>query len=152
VTALNAKRLVIDSFSAMAQAFKEPIEARSILHNVLEKIVRSLGCTYPSGIPELDEIFGEGYPRGSSVLYELGENVQMDALHSIINPTAASFIMRGRGSIVVPPIGCDPIDIMAKIASFTGEEKFDERARVLTLPSPLIDANKPYVIGFYRKF
>jgi len=37
--------LVIDSFSAMAQAFKEPIEARSILHNVLGKIVRRLGCT-----------------------------------------------------------------------------------------------------------
>ena len=29
----------------MAQAFKEPIEARSILHNVLGKIVRSLRCT-----------------------------------------------------------------------------------------------------------
>ncbi len=45
VTALKAKRLVIDSFSAMAQAFKEPIEARSILHNILGKLVRNLGCT-----------------------------------------------------------------------------------------------------------
>jgi len=35
VTELKAKRLVIDSFSAMAQAFKEPMEARSILHNIL---------------------------------------------------------------------------------------------------------------------
>jgi circadian clock protein KaiC len=42
---LNAKRLVIDSFSAMAQAFKEKIEARIILHTVLGKITKSTGCT-----------------------------------------------------------------------------------------------------------
>jgi len=41
VTALKAKRLVIDSFSAMAQAFEEPIEARIILHNILGKLVDS---------------------------------------------------------------------------------------------------------------
>jgi len=70
----------------------------------------------------------------------------MDALHAIINPTAASFIMRGRGFIIVPPIGCDPEDIKKKIASFTGEEKFEEHVRVLVFPNPLIDANNPYVI------
>lgn len=234
----NAKRLVIDSFSAMAQAFKEPIEARSILHNILGKLVRNLGCTtlliaeaptgserlgisieefvadgvvllkkdhyngmlireieikklrgtkleqqkflftlykgvkvfppftissienfpkfeatkgtkthYPSGIPELDEILGgNGYPRGSSVLYELGENVPLDALDAIVNPTAANFIMRDRGFIIVPPIGRGPEDIKDKVVSFTGEEKFDKCARVLVFPNPLVDISKPYVI------
>jgi len=42
---LKAKRLVIDSFSALAQAFKEKIEARIILHTILGKIVKSAGCT-----------------------------------------------------------------------------------------------------------
>ncbi len=42
---LKAKRLVIDSFSAMAQAFKEPIEARVVIHTILGKIVRQVGCT-----------------------------------------------------------------------------------------------------------
>jgi len=42
---LKAKRLVIDSFSAMAQAFREPIDARIILHTLLGRIVRQLGCT-----------------------------------------------------------------------------------------------------------
>jgi len=45
VVSLKAKRLVIDSFSALAQAFKEKIEARIILHTILGKIVKSTGCT-----------------------------------------------------------------------------------------------------------
>jgi KaiC/GvpD/RAD55 family RecA-like ATPase len=45
IRALDAKRLVIDSFSTMAQAFKEPIDARMILHTVLGNIVRQTGCT-----------------------------------------------------------------------------------------------------------
>jgi KaiC/GvpD/RAD55 family RecA-like ATPase len=45
VQSLRAERLVIDSFSAMAQAFKEPIDARIVTHAVLSKIVRKMGCT-----------------------------------------------------------------------------------------------------------
>jgi len=44
VVAINAKRLVIDSFSAMAQAFKRKIDARIILH-MLDKLMRQTGCT-----------------------------------------------------------------------------------------------------------
>ncbi|MDH5389611.1 MAG: AAA family ATPase [Candidatus Bathyarchaeota archaeon] len=238
VTRLKAKRLVIDSFSAMAQAFKEPIEARIIVHNILGKIVRQLGCTtlfivevptgsekigisieefvadgvvvlrrddydgklireieipklrgtkierqkflftlnkgfevfppfsnkkvenpkkfeptrgtkthYPSGIPELDEILGgEGYPRGFSVLYELGENVPVDALDVVVNPTIANFIMRDRGFITVPVIEYGPEDIRKMISSFTGEEEFDKYARITTYPNPMIDTKKPYII------
>jgi len=240
VTVLKAKRLVIDSFSAMAQAFKEPIEARIIIHNILGKLVRQLGCTtilivevptgsekigisieefvadgvivlkkdsydgrlireieipklrgtrveqqkflftlnkgfqvfppfsnkivedppkfeptrgtkthYPSGIPELDEILGgEGYPRGSAVLYELGENVPTDALDAVVNPTVANFIMRDRGFITVPIIEYGPEDIRQMISSFTGEEKFDKFARIAAYPNPMIDMNKPYIVAF----
>ena len=44
VLEINAKRLVIDSFTAMAQAFKRKIDARIILH-MLDKIMRQTGCT-----------------------------------------------------------------------------------------------------------
>jgi len=44
VLEIDAKRLVIDSFSAMAQAFKRKIDARIILH-VLDKLMRQTGCT-----------------------------------------------------------------------------------------------------------
>ena len=45
IHSFKPKRLVIDSFSAMAQAFKERIDARIILHTILGKIVRQMGCT-----------------------------------------------------------------------------------------------------------
>ncbi|MEM0253445.1 MAG: ATPase domain-containing protein [Candidatus Bathyarchaeia archaeon] len=45
VSDFGAKRLVIDSFTALAQAFREPHEKRVFLHTVLGKICRLQGCT-----------------------------------------------------------------------------------------------------------
>ncbi len=42
---LDAKRLVIDSFTAMAQALKEPVDVRIIVHNILSRLTRGMGCT-----------------------------------------------------------------------------------------------------------
>src|ERR1700730_3014833 len=44
VQKMGAKRLVIDSYSAMAQAFDRQ-EIRTVLHAVLGKTVRAAGCT-----------------------------------------------------------------------------------------------------------
>jgi len=44
VRAMGARRLVIDSFSAMAQAFRKKIDARIIVH-LLEKMMRQTNCT-----------------------------------------------------------------------------------------------------------
>ncbi len=44
VDALAAQRLVIDSFSAIASAFTEPIDARVTLH-ILGKLTKRSGCT-----------------------------------------------------------------------------------------------------------
>jgi circadian clock protein KaiC len=41
----NGKRLVIDSFTTLAQAFEKVIDARTALHVVLGKLVHGLGCT-----------------------------------------------------------------------------------------------------------
>ncbi|HML03789.1 MAG TPA: ATPase domain-containing protein [Candidatus Bathyarchaeia archaeon] len=64
VHAMKAKRLVIDSFSAMALTFDKKIEARIILH-MLEKVMRSINCTtlllveIPTGQSELGLGFEE---------------------------------------------------------------------------------------------
>jgi circadian clock protein KaiC len=42
---LKARRLVIDPFKALAQAFKGPLDARVAIHTILGKIVRQAGCT-----------------------------------------------------------------------------------------------------------
>src|SRR4029077_8103894 len=45
IDTLKAKRLVIDSFSAMSQAFSQKIDARIILHTVLGRMTRLSGIT-----------------------------------------------------------------------------------------------------------
>jgi len=45
IYSLKAKRLVIDSFSAVAQAFKRPIDMRSFIHTILSKVLRKAECT-----------------------------------------------------------------------------------------------------------
>jgi len=45
IYSLKAERLVIDSFSALAQAFERPIDMRSFTHTILSKILRKAGCT-----------------------------------------------------------------------------------------------------------
>jgi len=45
VEVMGAKRLVVDSFSAIAQGFRDPREVRVFLHTFLSRIVKSLGCT-----------------------------------------------------------------------------------------------------------
>ena len=45
VQALRARRLAIDSYSALAQAFQSPHDARIVLNAVLGRIVRRMGCT-----------------------------------------------------------------------------------------------------------
>lgn len=45
IDSLRARRLVIDSFSAMAQAFSSRIEARIVLHTILGRMTRLNGVT-----------------------------------------------------------------------------------------------------------
>jgi len=45
VETVGAKRLVIDSFSALRQQFRDPGEARIFLQTLLSKIIERLGCT-----------------------------------------------------------------------------------------------------------
>src|SRR5438445_10988074 len=45
IDSLKAKRLVIDSFSAMSQAFSEKIDDRIVLHTVLGRMTRLIRVT-----------------------------------------------------------------------------------------------------------
>ena len=45
VESIGAKRLVIDSFTALSQMFKSSPEARVFLHSLLSKIARQMDCT-----------------------------------------------------------------------------------------------------------
>jgi circadian clock protein KaiC len=45
ISSIKAKRLVIDSFSAVASSLEDKSEVRIMLHAILSKMVRQLGCT-----------------------------------------------------------------------------------------------------------
>ena len=45
VKSLGAKRLVIDSFTAVKQAFKDPNEARVLLQTIISRVLEHLKCT-----------------------------------------------------------------------------------------------------------
>jgi circadian clock protein KaiC len=42
---VKARRLVVDSYSALAQSFKEPVDVRIVVHTILGKVIRMMGCT-----------------------------------------------------------------------------------------------------------
>jgi len=45
VCKVGAKRLVLDSYSALAQAFKSPFESRIFISTILSRLIRGMGCT-----------------------------------------------------------------------------------------------------------
>ncbi len=198
INKVRAERLVIDSFSPLAQAFERPHYVRILIHTVLDRIVRKAGCTtlmvveipfgekrtglgieefvadgfmlfrtgrleerlfrdisirkmrgtilkedeigftidggfkafssfeikpierkekfkplpdppgmFSTGSEELDRLLGGGYPRGSTILLEIGKNVSTRQYHLILSPTAWNFLARKAGVIVLPSSGID---------------------------------------------
>ncbi|MEM3467153.1 MAG: ATPase domain-containing protein, partial [Candidatus Jordarchaeales archaeon] len=239
VSRIGARRLVIDSFSAMAQAFKDPQDARIILHTVLSRITRLMGCTtiliveapygenrmglgieefvadgiillrrtrmdgrllrdleilkmrgtptpenqavftlkdgfkvfppfkpkpiekprrfqpqpdteeyFSTGSPSLDEMLGGGYPRGSPVLIEIGENVSTLQYHLIAAPTAWNFATQGRSVIIIPSVGVD-YNLLMKRAEEGGltSDEINDLLRVYVKGYPGIKL-EPYVVVF----
>ncbi|MEM2888637.1 MAG: ATPase domain-containing protein [Candidatus Bathyarchaeia archaeon] len=62
VEAVKAKRLVLDSYSVLAQAFERPFDSRIVAHTLLSKIIRQVGCTslLISEVPYGSERIGTG--------------------------------------------------------------------------------------------
>jgi KaiC/GvpD/RAD55 family RecA-like ATPase len=209
------RRLVIDSFSAMAQTFKDKIDTSDVLHTILARLVRKFECTtllvvetpygqqqigtgieeivadgliklsgnaldgrllrkleimklagsrlterkfiftleggfriflpsrakpvekpqrfkpladqpekFSSGSEDLDSLLGGGYPVGSTVLLELGDNVSIPEYWSVLDPTWWSFLARRCGGIVIPSVGVDlsTVSLALKRGGFTEEE------------------------------
>jgi KaiC/GvpD/RAD55 family RecA-like ATPase len=231
---LKAKRLVIDSFSAMTQAFKEPIDARITLHVLLGRIVRQLSCTtiliaeiptgqekvgldveefvadgviilrrggedrvreieiaklrgtkikqsihmftleggfnimlpfkvktlekpekwkpipdregyFSTGSPDLDKVFGGGYPRGSYVILEADMNVPLSAICLFEFPLALNFLAQGRGVAILPSGGTDSEEIKQFLTSYIGEELFNKLVRIYEEVKPGKNQLKPYI-------
>jgi circadian clock protein KaiC len=80
VQSMNAQRLVIDSFTALASTFKKETDARVILH-LLEKLMREMDCTsmllveVPTGRPNLGLGFEEFVVDGLIIFEAMREQL-----------------------------------------------------------------------------
>jgi len=111
---MKAKRLVVDSFSAMSLGFEKKIDARILLH-LLDKIMRTLGCTtlmlieIPTGHSELGMGFEEFVSDGI-ILFETFEVRSGISKRSIIrkmrgtnhNQNYWNIVISDRGLSLVP--------------------------------------------------
>jgi len=239
---INAKRLVIDSLSALIQAFTNPHDARIFIHMVLGRIVQQAGCTtliivevpygeekiglgieefvadgvlylragrleerlyrdmsirkmrgtevkenevgftikdgfkvFPSfetkiierrekfkprpdqpdkfstGSEDLDRLLDGGYPRGSTVLLEIGRNVSTQQYHLILSPTPWNFLAKGAGVIALPPSGVDHNIIWRRAAeSGLPKETLHRCLRICVFESSATK-KRPYIVEFKGK-
>lgn len=125
VRSLKAKRLVIDSFTAMAQAFKKKIDARIVLHIVLGKVVRQLECTtvliveVPTGREEVGISVEEFVADGVLMLRKafspkmdgrLVREIEISKMRGTeLRQPLYFFTLKG-GFKVIPPFKLKPID------------------------------------------
>jgi KaiC/GvpD/RAD55 family RecA-like ATPase len=61
---------------------------------------------FSTGIKDLDEVLGGGYPKGSMVLIEVDEKASM-RYDYIILPTMWNFLAQSRGVFIIPPPGVE---------------------------------------------
>ena len=239
---INAKRLVIDSLSALIQAFTNPHDARIFIHMVLGRIVQQAGCTtliivevpygeekiglgieefvadgvlffragrleerlyrdmsirkmrgtevkedevgftikdgfkafssfemkpitrrekfkplpdpsgrFSTGSEELDSLLEGGYPRGSTVLLEIGRNVSTQQYHLVLSPTPWNFLAKRAGVIVLPSSGVDHNIIWRRAAeSGLPKETLHRCLRICIFKSPRIK-EEPYIFEIEGK-
>jgi circadian clock protein KaiC len=139
VDSLGAKRLVIDSFSALVQAFSERIDARIMLHTVLGKIVhlnevttlliseRPFGTEY-SG-EGMEEFVADGVVALNSVTKKGWLNRTLQVLKvrgTRINSEEHSYGIDGHGVRTHPLPGIKPVKRIYSEKVRTGIEALDK--------------------------
>ena len=94
VLAIDAKRLVIDSFSALAQAFERKIDARILLH-MLNKLMRKTGCTtlLLVEVPQGSETLGLGFEE-----FVADGIIQFETIHEKEGIQKRAVILKMRGT------------------------------------------------------
>jgi KaiC/GvpD/RAD55 family RecA-like ATPase len=134
VESIGAKRLVIDSFTALSQMFKSPPEARVFLHSLLSKIARQMDCTTML-IKEVqsEQVYEYGFEEFiSDGVILLRREIMEDRVFREVR------ILKMRGSQIKEPLSCislykgfriyDPVTITQKY--------YDDNRRYEPPPDP----------------
>jgi|Deesub1362A_J573_1020465.scaffolds.fasta_scaffold05430_1 KaiC/GvpD/RAD55 family RecA-like ATPase len=79
---------------------------------------------FSSGSRSLDEIFG-GFPKGSTILFEVGEGVTRKMYHPLLETTLMNFLRKGKGVFVIPTLGSDERRIRREMYPFLKSEELE---------------------------
>jgi hypothetical protein len=92
-------------------------------------------------------MLGGGYPRGSTILFEVGDGVSPEHYHLFGYPMIWNFMAHSRGVVVTPSAGVDYslVKRRAVAGGFT-EEEVNGLLRVCTRYRPRVA--EPYVVTF----
>jgi circadian clock protein KaiC len=136
---LKAKRLVIDSFTALAQAFKEPIDARAAIHAILGKMVRQAGCTTllitekTSGAKQMGLGMEEFVADGVVLLISSSERGYLERRLQVVKMRGAKtckqgarYDIREQGITIYQPVNIRPITKTYTGKLSTGIKGLDE--------------------------
>ncbi|RLI05416.1 hypothetical protein DRO26_02245, partial [Candidatus Bathyarchaeota archaeon] len=239
---LNAKRLVVDSLSAIVQAFEKPIDVRVTLHTILSKIIHQAKCTtlliveipfgeertsfgveefmadgvivlkagelygrmyrsmeirkirgtplpertltftlsggfkafppfkpepikhrerfkpipdlperFSTGSPDLDNLIGGGFRKGSLVLLEVDKHVSTLQYHLVLSPTPWNFLASGRAVMIVPSVGVDYTIVRERVMEAGLTETELNKLLKIFIPTSFDPPKKPYIVTFGGK-
>lgn len=99
---------------------------------------------FASGIPGLDGFLGGGYLPGEVAAFEGDRSSSGEDFLTVAIPTAARFLLMGRGALFVPPAGVAPKRLYERVTKYVRREVFESRARVVDYG--LVDPPGPWVV------
>lgn len=102
---------------------------------------------FSSGIKDLDNVLGGGYPKGSVVLWDIGENVPFHAFAPFIIATECNFANLGRFVVVLPTKGIDALFKKRLHEGYMDEEAFGRNMFIVQYATRT-NGLKPYMIEF----
>jgi len=85
---------------------------------------------FSTGVPDLDELLGGGFKKGSYNGFEVGEGVSREEYYSILRPIFLSFLARKRGIIAILPGGEAPEIFRDDLTKYIDPEVFDNVVRI----------------------
>jgi GvpD gas vesicle protein len=104
---------------------------------------------FSTGIPDLDQLVGGGFRRGTSVLLSHDDTVGIEELDLVLFPMLLNMLYRSRGMIAVLPARDSPHGFRARLTRYVTRRRFDSRVRVCDYVGE--DEGAPYVVTMKSK-
>jgi len=78
---------------------------------------------FSSGSRSLDEIFGGGFPKGSTILLEVGKGVTREMFHRFLATFTLNFLRKGKRVYNIPTLGTDTKNVDNRLKPFLRENE-----------------------------